>query len=96
MTAGAGVLRDRDSLQQVLEMLPADVPADDPAGYELRNLLALGWSLATAALAREESRGTHTRLDHPELSSAFLGRYFLEGRTLTFHPLPVDVPQPSA
>jgi L-aspartate oxidase len=96
MTAGAGVLRDRESLARVLDALPADVPAGDPAGYELRNLLAVGWSLAVAALAREESRGTHTRLDHPESSSAFLGRYFLEGRELTFHPLPVDVPQPSA
>jgi L-aspartate oxidase len=96
MTTGAGVLRDRASLQGVLDVLPEDVSADDPDSYELRNLLAVGWSLATAALAREESRGTHTRLDYPETSSALLGRFFQEGRTLTFHPLPADVVAPSA
>jgi L-aspartate oxidase len=96
MTTGAGVLRDRESLQGVLEVLPEGVPADDPDGYELRNLLAVGWSLATAALAREESRGTHTRLDHPETSSELLGRFFQEAQTLTFHPLPADVVAPSA
>jgi L-aspartate oxidase len=96
MTTGAGVLRDRASLQGVLDLLPAEGPADDPAGYELRNLVVVGWGLVTAALAREESRGTHTRLDHPTTSSAFLGRFFQEGRTLTFHPLPADVVQQSA
>jgi succinate dehydrogenase/fumarate reductase flavoprotein subunit len=32
-----------------------------------------------AALAREESRGTHTRLDHPDSSERFLGRFFFVG-----------------
>ena len=96
MTAGAGVLRDAESLHGVLDVLPDRVPAHDPPGYELRNLLAVGWALASAALAREESRGTHTRLDHPERSSALLGRFFQLEDELTFHALPVDVRQPSA
>jgi L-aspartate oxidase len=96
MTEGAGVLRDRESLQGVLDVLPAEVTAHDPATYELRNLLAVGGVLATAALAREESRGTHTRLDFPERSNDQLGRFFQVGASLTFHPLPVDVRQPSA
>jgi L-aspartate oxidase len=96
MTSGAGVLRDRFSLERVLDHLPVDPPARDVAGYELRNLLSVGWSLATAALAREESRGTHTRLDFPETSNELLGRFFQSGPELTFHRLPVDVPQPSA
>ncbi len=96
MTAGGGVLRDAASLQGVLDALPANVPARDPDGYELRNLLVVGWALATAALARQESRGTHTRLDFPDRSSAFLGRFFQLGDALTFHALPVDVRQPSA
>ena len=90
------MLRDADSLRGVLDVLPASVDADDPGGYELRNLLVVGWALATAALARQESRGTHTRLDFPEPSSAFLGRCFAAGDTPTFLPLPADVREPSA
>jgi L-aspartate oxidase len=96
MTTGAGVLRDHASLQAVLDVLPADVDADDAAGYELRNLVAVGWALTTAALARVESRGTHTRLDHPESSDALIGRFFQVEDGVTFHPLPVEVPAPSA
>jgi L-aspartate oxidase len=96
MTTGASVLRDRSSLEAVVERLPADPPARDAAGHELRNLLAVGRALAAAALAREESRGTHTRLDFPEPASEMLGRFFQSGEDVTFHRLPVDVPQPSA
>jgi L-aspartate oxidase len=96
MTTGAGVLRDHDSLQAVLDVLPGNVDASDAAGHELRNLVAVGWALTTAALAREESRGTHTRLDFPEPSSALLGRFFQSGSNITFHRLPTEVPAPSA
>jgi L-aspartate oxidase len=96
MTAGAGVLRDAASLRGVLDLLPVTVPAADPAGFELRNLLVVGWALTTAALARQESRGTHTRLDFPDRSNALLGRFFQLDDTVTFHALPLDVRQPSA
>jgi L-aspartate oxidase len=96
MTTGAGVLRDHDSLQAVLDVLPGNVDASDAAGHELRNLVAVGWALTTAALAREESRGTHTRLDFPEPSSALLGRFFQSGSNITFHRRPTEVPAPSA
>ena len=36
--------------------------------YDLGNLLNTSEAIARAALAREESRGAHTRLDHPKLS----------------------------
>jgi L-aspartate oxidase len=96
MTTGAGVLRDRSSLEAVLERLPTAPAATDVRGYELRNLLAVGWALATAALARTESRGTHTRLDFPDPSADWLGRLFHLGPNLGFHPLPADVREPSA
>jgi succinate dehydrogenase / fumarate reductase flavoprotein subunit len=36
--------------------------------YDLGNLINTSIAIATAALAREESRGAHTRLDHPKTS----------------------------
>jgi succinate dehydrogenase/fumarate reductase flavoprotein subunit len=68
-----------------------DVEAHDVAGHELRNLLTVARSLVAAAQAREESRGTHTRLDHPETSAAFRGRFFGSGGELTFVPLTAEV-----
>jgi L-aspartate oxidase len=97
MTAGAGVLRDAERLAAVLAALPPDCDASDPASHELRNLLVVGRLLAGAAFAREESRGTHTRLDFPDRSNDFLGRFFAvaDGSEL-FEPLPVEVRQASA
>ncbi len=72
MTAGAGVLRDAESL---------DATADAVAGVaasathpEVRNLAEAGWALVHAARAREESRGAHSRRDFPNTSPEFLVR----------------------
>ncbi|HZQ27387.1 MAG TPA: L-aspartate oxidase, partial [Acidimicrobiales bacterium] len=62
MTEGAGVLRSAHSLEQTAKVLSL-VPTGDP---EVRNLVTVGAALLTAALAREESRGNHTRSDFPE------------------------------
>jgi succinate dehydrogenase/fumarate reductase flavoprotein subunit len=42
------------------------IEGDDPATWELRNLMTVGRFLSAAALAREESRGAHTRIDYDE------------------------------
>src|SRR5215468_11511048 len=71
----------REALAQYERIEREDVPAmrldkgartsDEVRGEELesalaaRNLALLGRILATAALARTESRGAHFRLDHP-------------------------------
>jgi L-aspartate oxidase len=89
MTREAGVLRDASSLGRALEALDAMAPRTPV----VRNLWATSRALVAAALAREESRGTHTRLDFPEPSDEFLGRLVFHAETApTFVPLPAEVP----
>jgi L-aspartate oxidase len=83
MTRDAGVLRDRMSLEHAVATLAAMQPVD----VEVANLVEVSTALVRAALAREESRGTHTRIDFPERSDAFAGRLVFAGR-----PGPVFVP----
>lgn len=71
MTRGAGVLRTGSSLADTLagldEIAAATAArASSPAEVELRNLVLLGRAVVTAAAARHESRGAHTRDDFPD------------------------------
>jgi L-aspartate oxidase len=77
MTRYAGVLRDDDSLRRALEeaQRAAARPFDGVAGAEVRNLGALGIALAIAARARAETRGAHTRTDHPASDDDLLVRF---------------------
>lgn len=75
MTLGAGVVRDAPSLAGVDLVAPA--PADRVDVFELRNLATLGQALVTAATAREESRGCHTRADFPTTSPDLARRLVL-------------------
>jgi L-aspartate oxidase len=86
MTDHAGVLRDQTSLRQALDALEA---MPQPRNAEVSNLHRVSIALVQAALARKESRGTHTRLDFPEPSDEYLGRFFfnLEGSGPKFVPL---------
>src|SRR4029079_10599938 len=85
MTRGAGVLRDHERLTRASDALAGM----QPDSVEDANLLTVGRALVAAALAREESRGTHTRLDVPERSPRFDGRLvFSHGFTPTLVPLP--------
>jgi L-aspartate oxidase len=72
MTVGAGVVRDAASLAGVDVAMPAEVPRVDVC--EVRNLATVGAALVAAAVAREESRGCHTRTDFPDTSPALAGR----------------------
>ena len=83
MTRDAGVLRDAASLDRAARALEGMVPTS--AGEA--NLLAVSTALVRAATARRESRGTHTRIDHPDTLPQFLGRFVFCGE-----PDPVLVP----
>ena len=69
----AGVLRDPDELQRLLDLLAAapTVPACDPAAVETTNLHTVSAVIARSALTREESRGAHRRTDANGQASAW-------------------------
>ena len=75
MTKYAGVLRDEASLTQALTELDEMPWPRDP---EVANIHLVSTVLVRAALARKESRGTHTRLDFPNPSNELLGRFYFD------------------
>ena len=104
-----GVLAGTQAVDEVYRQLDPDVAVTwrvqdgDPvaAGHELgrvfgpmRSILSgERTALVDAARARTESRGTHTRLDFPEPSSEFLGRFvFGAAAQRLFVPLPAQEP----
>lgn len=71
MTAGAGVVRDADSLARTAEVVGevagvAGAALGTRHGEELANLCTTATAMLAAASARHESRGAHTRLDAPD------------------------------
>jgi L-aspartate oxidase len=75
MTRDASVVRSAASLEHAAAAL-AGMTAGD---IESANLLTVSSALVQAATARRESRGTHTRSDHPETSDEFLGHLVFQG-----------------
>ncbi|MDG6773103.1 succinate dehydrogenase flavoprotein subunit [Thiomicrorhabdus sp. ZW0627] len=81
MEKGCGVFRNEESMHTALKELEAlqqrlnSVALHDHsqifnlerlAAYELENLMAIGFATVHSALARKESRGAHSRVDHQE------------------------------
>jgi L-aspartate oxidase len=87
MSADCGVVRDAQSLQMAVDTLAdlaalaEDLPARRIATYEVINLLRVSRAIVAAALARQESRGSHTRADMPYTDEAWLGRLVLRGES---------------
>jgi L-aspartate oxidase len=82
MTTEAGVLRSAASLERADGLVRASAPALErsgpaPAVVEARNLALVSHAVLTAALARQESRGCHTRTDFPELAASRPARIVL-------------------
>ncbi|MBI1190793.1 MAG: L-aspartate oxidase [Tepidisphaera sp.] len=77
MWKNVGLERTGQKLASQIEMLDfwarytLDKIFDEPLGWETQNMLLVGALVARAALWREESRGCHLRLDHPETREAF-------------------------
>jgi L-aspartate oxidase len=70
MTIGAGVIRSATGLSEAGATLGKliEQPAGEPGtpGWEATNLVTVASALIAAATAREESRGSHWREDHPD------------------------------
>jgi L-aspartate oxidase len=70
MWKNVAVVREGKTLRQTvaeLETIRAALPrTSDRRAFEAANILQTGLLIARAALAREESRGAHYRLDRPE------------------------------
>ena len=67
MTRLAGVLRSATSLGEARDVARSALGEGDAVDrHELRNLATVAQAVIEGALAREESRGSHTRIDHRE------------------------------
>jgi L-aspartate oxidase len=83
MTAGAGVLRSAESLAETEVVARAvfgsTAASTSPEGTEVRNLATAALAVLATATERFESRGAHTRTDHPETDPDFAVRLVLGG-----------------
>jgi len=60
--------------------------------FEVRNLVEISEAIARSALARKESRGAHSRLDHPETKPDWATKNVvvrLEGETMAVSTAPI-------
>jgi L-aspartate oxidase len=94
MSANVGLFRDADGLGQATRRLgggwqtltarvddePASLTVDD---WRTASLLTVGRLVARAAWRREESRGGHFRLDHPDRDDRLWKRRLTEARRRT-------------
>ena len=88
MTRGAGVVRSAESLggaRAVIDDIAAALGDGAPSvgAGELANLLQLANALLVSALARTESRGSHSRRDYPEADPSWRRR-LVHGRVPTW------------
>jgi L-aspartate oxidase len=63
----------------------------NPEGWELQNMLTVAGLMVESALARQESRGVHLRIDFPETDDAHWRRHLTAVRptTLPDQPRPI-------
>ena len=91
MTAGAGVLRSKQSLAETADRLDElgarTSGAPGPAAWEATDLHQVASALVAAAARREETRGAHWREDHPEASDAWRGHLVTTLSGTAFEPL---------
>jgi L-aspartate oxidase len=73
-------LGEADGLIEFWQSYVLDKVFDQPAGWELQNMLTLGRLMAHAAGVRTETRGVHYRSDYPERDDAAWSKHILMAR----------------
>ena len=84
-----GIVRDgrglRGAIQELQDLLPRSAQPHSRRAYEARNINVAGLLVARSALAREESRGAHYRIDFPDHNDAkFLRHSVARGESVRF------------
>jgi L-aspartate oxidase len=85
MSADCGVVRAAPGLRMAADTLAGlatsaeHLPVREIASYEVINLVRVSRAIVAGALAREESRGSHTRSDAPGADDRWLGRLVIQG-----------------
>jgi L-aspartate oxidase len=96
MWESAGLVRTADGLRRALGRIEA-LERETPAGAaETRSLLTAARLVASAALARPESRGAHFRADHPAADPAWRRRLVLTRGGTAVHVESEPVAEPAA
>jgi L-aspartate oxidase len=86
MWRNVGIVRDAEDLAEADALIEfwqsyvLDKIFDQPAGWELQNMLALGRLMAHAALVRTETRGVHYRSDYPDRDDEHWRKHILMAR----------------
>jgi len=70
ITRRAQPLTEAEEIIQFWQRYVMDKVFDTPEGWECQNMLTVSLLIAHAAQRREESRGVHYRMDHPETDDA--------------------------
>lgn len=115
MESGAGIYRSKDSLEETCRILEglwqryARIELHDKSNVynsdltqalELGSMLDVARAIATSALNRKESRGSHQRLDHPArddenfLTHSLAHYRAAEDPELTYKPVTITKSQP--
>jgi L-aspartate oxidase len=79
MTLHAGVLRTAASLEAAATLARRPVAGGTVAAHELRNLHTVAQALCAGAIAREETRGAHARVEYPTLDEHLAVRFVVGG-----------------
>jgi succinate dehydrogenase / fumarate reductase flavoprotein subunit len=111
MQSLVGIFRNEDDLRKALEHLEQFKPRVDrvridgsrifnPGWHlirDLKSMLLISEAVTRSALARQESRGAHSRIDYPKLDDAWGKRNNIisqQGGTMTLRQEPVrEIPQ---
>jgi L-aspartate oxidase len=79
MTAHAGVLRSADSLGAAVSVVARPAAGTGRDWHEVRNLQTVARALISAAEAREETRGAHSRVEFPTTDDRLRLRFVFGG-----------------